>query len=289
MKYRIVKDYRHQEQFRKSLNRLAQKTFGLDFEEWYQKGYWREHYIPYSVVAEGEVVANVSVNVTDMLLNGKRLHFIQLGTVMTEEKCRHRGLIRMLMEEIERDYGEKSDGVYLFANDQVLGFYPKFGFRPVKEYEYFRQVNTSGTMTIQKAPVRKKSDLKQLEKAIQKSVPAGVFEMTGNVDLLMFYVTGFLREAVWYDKGSEAYVIAELEGGILRIHNIFSARNVDLETVIAAFGSEVKEVVLGFIPVKQEGYERRERKEEDCTLFIKGEALACIEEEKLMFPTLSHA
>ena len=30
-------------------------------------------------------------------------------------------------------------------------------------------------------------------------------------------------------------------------------------------------------------------KEEDCTMFIIGEDLACVEAEKMMFPILSHA
>ena len=54
---------------------------------------------------------------------------------MTDEKYRNRGLIRQIMEEIDKDYSEIVDGIFLFANDEVLDFYPKFGFQKSGEYE----------------------------------------------------------------------------------------------------------------------------------------------------------
>lgn len=63
----IVKNVRNSETLRKSFNELAKETFDLDFEDWYQNGFWRDKYIPYSMVINGKVVANVSVNRTDML------------------------------------------------------------------------------------------------------------------------------------------------------------------------------------------------------------------------------
>ena len=127
--YEMIKNYKDNESLRLSFNELAGKTFGQDFEDWYQNGFWRENYVPYSIVENGKVIANVSVNITDILWDGELKKFIQLGTVMTEENHRNKGLIRQLMEEVEKDYGTKVDGMYLFANDSVVEFYPKFGFK----------------------------------------------------------------------------------------------------------------------------------------------------------------
>ena len=102
--FALKKDYKENEPLRASFNALAKRTFGLDFEDWYQNGYWRENYIPYSMVCDENVAANVSVNLTDMLMNGEVKRLIQLGTVMTDEAFRGQGLIRGLMEEIEKDY-----------------------------------------------------------------------------------------------------------------------------------------------------------------------------------------
>ena len=62
--YKIIKNYRDNEQLRHSFNELAMKTFDIDFEDWYQNGYWTDRYNPHSIVIDGKVVANVSVNTT---------------------------------------------------------------------------------------------------------------------------------------------------------------------------------------------------------------------------------
>ena len=62
--YEIIKNYRDNEQLRHSFNELAMKTFDIDFEDWYQNGYWTDRYNPHSIVIDGKVVANVSVNTT---------------------------------------------------------------------------------------------------------------------------------------------------------------------------------------------------------------------------------
>ncbi|MDE7285724.1 MAG: GNAT family N-acetyltransferase, partial [Lachnospiraceae bacterium] len=114
MNTEIIRNYRNQNELRCSFNQLACKTFdGLDFEEWYQNGYWSERYDPHSIVIDGKVVANVSVNFMDFLWKGQRKRFIQLGTVMTQEGFRNQGLIRQIMNEIEKEYGQKVDGIYL--------------------------------------------------------------------------------------------------------------------------------------------------------------------------------
>lgn len=126
---RIVKDYRDDPARRASFNALASATFGLNFEGWYRNGFWGDAYNPYSVEKDGRIVANVSLNRTAMIIGGVRRQLYQLGTVMTDPAYRNRGYIRAIMAEIDRDIAD-ADGVYLFANDSVLEFYPRFGFAP---------------------------------------------------------------------------------------------------------------------------------------------------------------
>lgn len=81
--YEVISGYRRDDRLRASFNELAGETFGLDFEDWYRNGYWGEDYNPHSIVIDGEVAANVSVNRTDFIRRGERIRLIQLGTVMT--------------------------------------------------------------------------------------------------------------------------------------------------------------------------------------------------------------
>lgn len=295
--YEIVKNYRDNEKLRKSFNELAEKTFGLSFEDWYQNGFWREHYIPYSMTEDGKVLANVSVNRMDMNWNGKKYSLIQLGTVMTAEEHRNRGLIRRLMEEIEKDYEGQWDGMYLFANDSVLDFYPRFGFRPEREFQYYKEVRHSAdTQDQQKRdawakqiPMKTKEQWASLETAIKNSRPHSAFEMWENRGLYLFYVSKFMQENVYYIEKLDTYVIGELEEGDLFLHDYFSEREITLEQVAEAFGDSVKKVTLGFTPLDPTGFERQVLREEDTTLFVKGEVFEKFRDETLMFQTLSHA
>lgn len=285
----LVKNYHNNDALRLSFNELGRKTFGLDFEDWYQNGYWGDNYNPYSIVDDGKIVANVSVNLIDILWDGCKKHFIQLGTVMTEKNYRNRGLIRQIMEEVEKDYGYSVDGMYLFANDSVIDFYPKFGYRKAAEYQCSKYVSFTNDRSIIQIPMNNKKEWILLEERIRNSAPFGNFDMTDNSDLIMFYVTKFMQENVYYDKQQDAYVIAEVEDGELLIHNIFSMHKVNLDKVIESFGKEIKHVALGFTPDNKSGYTVSEVREEDTTLFIKGDGFADFESSELMFPTLSHA
>ncbi len=286
---KIIKNYRDNAKLRASFNKLAEESFGLYFEDWYQNGFWGDHYNPYSILVDGEVVANVSVNDTPVMWKGERKHFLQLGTVMTRAEHRNRGYIREIMEEIERDYAGKVDGIYLFGNDSVVDFYPKFGFQSAGEYEYFKETDCREPATVRQIPMDTSTAWKQLQEVIKSGVVQGGFEPVDNSELYMFYVTKFMQECVYYLEDKNAYVIAEQEKEELLLHAVFAKELLDLEDVIRAFGAPIKKVTLGFTPRDTAGWQCREHKEEDCTLFIKGEGLRDFPKEKLMFALLGHA
>lgn len=287
--YKIIKNYRNDKALRDSFNSLAEKTFGLNFENWYQNGFWKDNYVPYSVLADDKIVANVSVNKIPMIWHGRKYNFLQLGTVMTDENYRNQGFIRKLMEEIDKDYAGKADGIFLFANDSVLDFYPKFGFKQMEEFQYVRQLSQIGTNTYRQVLMDNQEAFEKLVSAMQKSTFQNGFTFADNSDLYMFYVSQFMQESVFYEEELDAWVIAEAEEGELLLHAVFADKQVKLEEIIGAFGGEVQRVTLGFTPADPAGYTCEIRKEEDCTFFAKGEIIRCFKEEKLMIPTLAHA
>ena len=263
----IVKNIRDDAGLRSSFNRLAEKTFELNFENWYQNGYWKDNYIPYAAVREGQVVANVSVNPMAFSENGVTRHYIQLGTVMTDPAFRGQGLCRLLMEAVEKDWADRAEAIYLFANDTVLDFYPRFGFRRVPESRFFAPLSTCmplsacaplsafapeafgsvskspdttpvpGTVPDKPAvlvPMTDPANRAALERAILSGVPQGSFDMAGNPGLILFYASQFLTENVWYLPACDAWVIAEEEGDTLLLDAIFAPRPVDPKEAAAA-------------------------------------------------------
>ena len=286
---KVVKSYKDDEVLRASFNELAKKVFSLDFENWYQNGYWTGRYNPYSVVVDGKVVSNISVNRTDFQWNGERKCLIQLGTVMTDEAYRNKGYSRRIMEEIERDYAGKVDGMYLFGNDSVLNFYPKFGFVAAEQYQYVKEVCNTKEGTMEQVPMENKAHWDKLEEIIQSSEHCCSFDMVDNSQLNMFYLSQFMQENVFYSKELEVYAVAEIEGEELQLDMIMAKKQVDVDAVVEAFGRNIKKVKLGFAPQNASGFQLCQVKVDDCTLFVKGEALKKLEEEKIMFPVLAHA
>ncbi len=253
----IEKKIRDNQNLRQSFNQLAMQTWGFDFEDWYQNGYWGESYIPYVLVHKGRVAANVSVNLMTFAGPDGLHRYIQLGTVMTAPEYRRQGLCRRLMEEVHRDFEGKTEGFYLFANDSVLDFYPRFGYRAVKETGYSRTLPAAAETAPPQAqtpfpagrPAPQQScayrvsmktpqERAALEQAIARSAVCGSFDMRDNAGLILFYVTKFMQENVYLIPSLNAYVIAETEGDALRLHAIFAPASVDpLQAALALTGS----------------------------------------------------
>lgn len=89
---------------------------------------------------------------------------------MTETDYRNQGLIRKIMEEIEQDYADRVDGMYLFANDDVLNFYPKFGFQKATEYQYSKEVKMDTPPTMKHISMSQKKEWDQLKTVIDRSI-----------------------------------------------------------------------------------------------------------------------
>lgn len=284
----IIRNYRKDPALRASFNALAEATFGLNFENWYRMDYWEDNYNPYSIVEEGKVVANVSLNRTDLMLDGQRKTVYQLGTVMTAPEYRNRGYIRRIMAEIEKDTAD-ADGIYLFANDSVVDFYPKFGFAPGKEHCFTRSVSQTGENTMERISMDSPENRDRLLAAIRESTFPTACHMVDNEGLIFFYAAQFMQDCVFYSKKLNAWVIAEQEGECLTVHNVFGDRNTSLDAVIAAFGAEIRQVTLGFTPADPTGFTAEEYVEEDCHFFTKGPVFSDFARKKYRIPTLSHA
>lgn len=287
MKYTYINAYKDNDKMRKSLNKLTENTFGFNFEDWYSNGFWRDKFIPHSLVDEDKVIAHVSVSLMDFDLDGTEKHYIQIGTVMTDKNYRGQGLSRYLMERVIDEYKENSDGIYLFGNDSVINFYPKFGFIRSKEYQYSKDVySINNIKKIQQVDMSDKVKCEDFFNTVSNSVSNDRFTMN-NLGLIAFWTRW--SSSVYYLADQDTYIIADVKGENLFIKQIIASHKVNLETVINSFGNDIKKVTLGFTPYDATEYTMDEYHEQDCTLFILEKDLESIENKKLIFPTLSHA
>ena len=283
----LFKNYRDDKALRDSFNELAGRVFDLNFEQWYQNGFWQDNYNPHSVVIDGKVVANVSVNKCNMLYNGEPLRLLQIGTVMTDPDYRGRGYARFLLEEVIKEYETKVDGIYLYANDSVLEFYPKFGFEKRNEYGYSKSVNNTLDSIVEAIRMDTKNDWDKMVEVMKSRSQAGNMIMFDNEGLFMFYLSQFMTETVFYIRSYDTYVVAEIEGSTLLLYAIWGEASID--EVIAAFGRDIDTVRLLFTPVDKTGYEEQLVEEEDTTFFVKGKAFELLVDYRYMLQPITHA
>lgn len=288
--YTLLIGYQKQEQYRDAFNNLAKSIFPISFEEWFQAGYWNEKYIPYTLFDGDKAVANVSVNIMNFSTFGEQKRYIQIGTVMTHANYRNRGLSRFLMDKVLGEWNNKCDFIYLYANPSALEMYPKFGFKRVKEYSCFKPVQNKFEHTsVEKLNMDQQSNRDKLYNLAKHSKIFGRLSMNENADLVMFYCTTFLKESVYYIQSLDAIAVATHDDHQLKIWDVFFKSNVDLDQIIhSLMHSQTDEVLLGFTPNDLNSYKMREIKGDD-VLFIKDSKTNLFDDNKLMFPLLSHA
>lgn len=276
------------DKYRASFNSLTEKTFGFHFEQWYQNGYWKNQYLPYSLMDGEEVVSNVSVNVMSFDVYGKTKHFIQLGTVMTDVAFRNQGLLRILLERVIADWQFKCDFIYLFANDSVLNFYPKFGFTKLDQYEFTKNISKKNKgRCAKKLNMTDECHKKLVYDKANTSVSNAKISMIGNAELIMFYCTSYMKDSVYYIQEYDTVVIANYHNDALELLGVFNTNEIPLDTVIEYMTQEnTKSVKLSFTPKEIDSYKVSPLEED--TLFVLGDTTILHPNKPFMFPTLSH-
>lgn len=284
----IISNYKHDDRLRAQLNLLARNTFSLDFEPWYQAGFWDERYVPYSVIEDEHIVANVSTYRVSVVREDKTYSAAMIGTVMTETAYRGRGYARTLMQTVLDDCKQDTDFVYLFANNTVLDFYPKFGFTRVDENQCVVKIkdaaylqNTAGDQP-RRLNIAKPEDYAVLDRLLDTGIPAPKRLLVPTIRaLVLFYCQSYYKNSVLYYPKHDLVVF--YHDGVLL--DYYSGEPVALSEVITLLAPDAEELPLGFTPENTEGLAVYYQKDGD-NLFITNPAIVA---DNIMFPTLSRA
>lgn len=247
--YQLISDYKENERLKESFNELAKHVFGLDFKEWYDKGCWNDNYICYSYVDGETIIANASINKMVVVSDGEEFNALQVGTVMTHPDYHHQGLAAKLMDHIIQKYEQHYDFIYLFANETVLDFYPKFGFKPVQESSF--SLNTSELriqsekkFTLRKLDVTNQADFELIKEFADERVPvSSILGVKGDEHLVLFYFILAFKDAIYYIEEEELIVILKEEDQVLHLFDVISKTTVDLERVLAGLVSAEMETI----------------------------------------------
>jgi len=102
-----------------------------------------------------------------------------------------------LLEKVLDDWHEKSDFIYLYANDNSKALYPKFGFHEVTEYQYSKSINNKSLpYQATKLDMTLSSDRQVVYEYAKFGNGFSQLNMINNSDLAMFYCTSFLKDNI---------------------------------------------------------------------------------------------
>ena len=270
----FIKDYKNNNILRRSFNELAEKTFGINFEDWYRLGYWTEKYVPYSLTDGEEIVANVSVNKVNLIIDGLKIPALQIGTVMTEIAFRGHGYSRILMEKVMEEYKD-CPLFYLFANQSVLDYYPKFDFCQFDETLFsieFQGVHKEQA-NIRWLNIDKDKEFIYNFAAGRKKLSAS-FDTSDTQELLMFYALKVFTGDFYFLEKDNVIAVCQQKNEVLHLYDLITETiNPDMENIVKQLAAEnTSKVVFHFTPPILELPIIKERYEGDNTLFVKNNA-----------------
>lgn len=267
-------DFKNQDEYRASFNRLSTLVFGIDFEAWYQKGSWDDRYICHSIVADDQIISNVSVSKMDLIINGESKRAIQIGTVMTHPEHRGKGLSKQLMNYVLDTYENTCDLLFLFANGTALDFYPKYGFTAMPEYQFYvdGSVQPKNEILLEKLNVSMEEHWKLIKQMHGSRRPISQqFGIAKNEGLFQFYALNVFAECLYYSQIDDAIIVYVHEGEILHLYDVVSEKQVDIEDLVSRITTkQTRKIRFHFTPDQliDKAYVEPFGKNED-VLFIK--------------------
>jgi GNAT superfamily N-acetyltransferase len=222
----------------------------ISFRRWYELNGWGSDYRAFVIMEGGRIVANVSVQRMDLILAGRPRTGWQLGAVGVLPDYRGRGLQRLLLNHVLETL-DSNDVTFLFANEDVVDFYPPFGFRRSHEciFGIDRAVQPASG-SLRHLSVDSSADRALLARLATAALPVTErFGARNYGDILLWYWTNFRSLGFYYHPDDDAIVVAERDMEVLRILDVLAMTAVDLTDYFPQLVSEpVDHIEFAFTP-----------------------------------------
>ncbi|MGE8377570.1 MAG: GNAT family N-acetyltransferase [Sphingobacterium sp.] len=278
-----------------SFNKLYDICLDGDYMPWYEMGYWDNTFIPFFIVQDNTVIANVSLSPMVMILQGQSHKVLQISAVMTHPAFRGQGLSRYLMNHVMSQFRGQYEFIYLFANAEVLDFYPKFGFVRLDESSFKLKDLTDFepvSYDWRKLSIQISDDKNLLERlAKDHRLLSNTLSFEPNPCLATYHFVLQFEDSLYYSEKRDCLVLMEFEEGDLNIYDIFSSRPYKLEELIPTLvKTHTKEINFFFVPDTDFGGKLEVEKYpfDDDALYIYPEYKKDLFMENFVFPITSH-
>ncbi len=271
----IIKNYRDDKELRNKFFAFIDQVFpSADFHTWHAMGFWSDEYIPYSIFEDDKIVANVSVSLMDLILKGKAVKAIQFGTVGTLPDYTGRDYSRQLMELTLNRYQNEIDTMFLFANESVVDFYPKFGFEQHYESSFIKKVELDNSrFRARPLSIENESDRAIVRKLLGSRRPLTERFGAKNYDFVFYWhwINSFPSRLLYLEKEDVIFITTERDG-LLNVWDVISKKPFD---VIASLPHVIQSDIIAsvtyhFPPDVYDYVFDEVTKCEDSLLFVRG-------------------
>lgn len=262
---------------------------GLDFSDSYRRKLMEPGYQPYSAIEDGRLVANVSCTPMSLLVAGRRLAGLQLGTVATLPECRGQGLSRRLIEHVLALHEAQVGFVFLFANESVVDFYPRLGFRRVREHTFrLASPGIAPAFSGRRLDPRRDEDLVLMLDLLSRRLPVSERLCVLDCPLItLFHLIEAYPGGIIHLPDDEALVVLAEEPDCTRIVDLVLTRPVvDVSALLAkAMESAPDRLEFGFTPDLL-GFPGLVNEPNEELFFVRGDFP--LEDEAFTFPLTMH-
>lgn len=260
---------------------------GVSFRRWAEYGGWQEGYQVFALLDANRIVASAALTRMDVVLQGRAVRGWQLGAVGTDPDYRGRGLQRRVMQRVLAQPGAE-DLVFLFANDDVLDFYPRFGFRREREHVFTtpHRAQPAGTPFRVLAPDND-ADRALLARVAAVAAPTtALFGARRYETILLWYVCNFHGEHAHYVPEHDAIIVAEQAGSTLLVYDVLARASFDLAPHLPRLiGAPIERLDFLYSPERDWPSAQPAREYSDSPLFVRGPH--AMPEQPFKFPALA--
>ncbi len=179
---------------------------------------------PFGIFHEAKAISILNVTEMDLILNGRPRKAIQIGTVATDVEYRNLGFSKQLINHVITEYEKTKDLVFLFGNDQVLGFYPKFGFQSFNESKFVMAICSDVTkLRALKLTVERDRDL--FQSILDISTPiSSRFNATDAVWLRKYYCENVFQNHLYFDETHRLILVVTSQEREVTVHDVLGAK-----------------------------------------------------------------
>lgn len=266
----ILRNFQHDPVLRGRFNTLARAQFDIDFEAWYQEGFWDGSYACLAWAEEDRMLATLGVSNMDLWIDGVSCRATQIGTVMTHPDHRGQGLSSRLMDEalagVER--------AFLFAGQGAKDFYPRFGFRQIHEYEFWMKPNLTESSARTRYPLQpdRPGDLILLEHMARTRTPVSRRLSVQAPWLLLWYFFNLPSGTFSHVPEEDLIVVGIANGTTFHLYDVISPCLPSWETLQGCLPMEgVDSVLIHFTPDLIAPRAECRRASDEDLLFVRGD------------------